>query len=137
MDIVERHFAAENAHDVQATLHTYTDDIVWDDITHPDSPFHGKEEVGQVYGSILDTIPDIVLTSVRRFESSDGKYVTDESFITGHVEGEWAGIQGGGAPVEVRILHVFELRDGLISYENAWFDSAEVHRQVEAFHEAK
>ena len=133
MDIIDRHFAAENAHDVQATLDTYTDDIVWDDVTHPDSPFRGKDEVGKVYGGILDAIPDIVLTSVRRFESGDGRFATDESIITGRVEGEWAGIQGGGAPVEIRILHVFEIRDGLISYENAWFDSAEVHRQVEAW----
>ncbi|MFQ5967605.1 MAG: hypothetical protein ACE5MI_08325 [Acidimicrobiia bacterium] len=42
MDIIDRHFAAENAHDVEATLATYADDIIWDDITHPDSPFHGK-----------------------------------------------------------------------------------------------
>jgi hypothetical protein len=28
---------------------------------------------------------------------------------------------------------VFEIRDGLICYENAWFDSASVHRQVAAF----
>ncbi len=47
MDIIDRHFAAENAHDVPATLATYTDDIIWDDITHPDSPFHGKEAVGR------------------------------------------------------------------------------------------
>ena len=46
MDIIDRHFAAENAHDVAATLATDTDDIVWDDVTHPDSPFRGKEEVG-------------------------------------------------------------------------------------------
>jgi ketosteroid isomerase-like protein len=78
MNVVERHFAAENAHDVQATLDTYTDDIIWDDITHPDSPFHGKEEVGQVYGGIIEAIPDILLTSVRRFESADGRFVTDE-----------------------------------------------------------
>lgn len=26
LDMIERHFAAENAHDVQATLDTYTDD---------------------------------------------------------------------------------------------------------------
>jgi len=134
VDIIDRHFAAENAHDVQGTLDTYTDDIVWDDITHPDSPFHGKEEVGQVYGGILDAIPDILLTSVRRFESADGRFVTDESIVSGHVEGAWAGVEGGGAPVEVRLLHVFEIRDGLICYENAWFDSAAVHRQVAAFH---
>ncbi|MDH3730943.1 MAG: nuclear transport factor 2 family protein [Acidimicrobiia bacterium] len=135
MDIIERHFAAENAHDVQATLDTYTDDIVWDDITHPDSPFHGKEEVGAVYTSILDAIPDVVLTSVKRFSGDGGRFVVDESIITGHVQGEWAGMNGGGAPVEVRILHIFELRDGLICFENAWFDAADVQRQITVWRE--
>jgi steroid delta-isomerase-like uncharacterized protein len=136
MDIIDRHFAAENAHDVEATLATYTDDVVWDDITHPDSPFRGKDQVGRVYGGIIDAIPDVTLTSVRRFGSADGRYVLDESILTGHVEGQWAGVDGGGAAVEIRLLHVFEIRDGLISYENAWFDSAAVHRQVEAWHSA-
>lgn len=133
MDIIDRHFAAENAHDVQATLDTYTDDIVWDDVTHPDAPFHGKDEVGAVYSSILDAIPDVRLTSVKRFTGEGGRYVVDESVITGHVHGEWAGMAGGGAPVDVRILHIFEIRDGLICYENAWFDAAEVQRQIRAF----
>jgi steroid delta-isomerase-like uncharacterized protein len=135
MDIIDRHFAAENAHSVEDTLATYTDDIVWDDITHPDSPFRGKEQVGSVYGGIIEAIPDVTLTTVRRFASGDGRFVTDESILSGHVEGDWAGVNGGGAEVAVRILHVFELRDGLICYENAWFDSAEVHRQVVAWKE--
>jgi hypothetical protein len=42
-------------------------------------------------------------------------------------------MNGGGAPVEVRILHIFGLRDGLICYENAWFDAAEVQRLIRAF----
>lgn len=130
MDIIDRHFAAENAHDVAATLATYTDDIVWDDITHPDAPFHGKAEVGAVYSSIIDAIPDVVLTTVKRFSGEGGRYVVDESVLTGHVEGDWAGINGGGAPVSVRILHVFELRNGLICSENAWFDAADVQRQI-------
>lgn len=133
MDIIDRHFAAENAHDVEATLATYTDDIVWDDVTHPDSPFRGKEEVGAVYGGILDAIPDVHLESVKRFTGEDGRFVVDESVLTGHVHGSWAGVEGDGAPVRVRILHVFELRDGLIAYENAWFNAADVVAQVEAW----
>ena len=133
IDIIDRHFAAENSHDVEATLATYTDDIVWDDVTHPDSPFHGKEEVAAIYTSIIDAIPDVRLASVKRFTGEGGRYVVDESMLTGHVEGEWAGVDGGGAPVRTRILHVFELRDGLISYENAWFDAADVHRQIDAW----
>jgi steroid delta-isomerase-like uncharacterized protein len=135
LDIIDRHFAAENAHDVAATLATYTEDIVWDDVTHPDAPFRGKAEVGKVYSSIIDAIPDVKLESVKRFSGEDGRFVVDESTISGHVHGEWAGMSGGGAPVEVRILHVFELRDGLICYENAWFDAANVQRQITAWKE--
>ncbi len=136
MDIIDRHFAAENAHDVEGTLATYTDDILWDDITHPESPFRGKDEVGSVYSTIIDAIPDVHLRSIRRFSGEDGRYVVDESIITGHVHGEWAGVVGGGAPVEIRILHVFEIRDGLICFENAWFDAAEVQRQIAAWKDA-
>jgi len=136
MDIIDRHFAAENAHDVVGTLATYTEDIVWDDVTHPDAPFHGKEEVGRVYSSIIDAIPDVRLETVRRFSGEGGRYVVDESRLTGHVEGEWSGMAGEGAPVEIRILHVFEVRDGLICYENAWFDAADVQRQIGAWKES-
>lgn len=121
---------------MEGTLATYTDDIVWDDVTHPDAPFHGKAEVGSVYSSIIDAIPDVNLRSIRRFNGDNGRYVVDESILTGHVHGEWAGTDGGGAPVEVRILHIFELRGGLISYENAWFDAADVQRQIAAFRES-
>jgi len=133
MDIIDRHFAAENAHDVEGTLATYTDDIVWDDITHPESPFRGKENVGAVYSGIIDAIPDVRLESVWRVSADDGNAVVDESILTGHVHGSWSGIEGGGAPVRIRILHVFELRDGLIARENAWFNAADVVRQVEVW----
>src|SRR6266849_9519777 len=130
--VIDRHFAAENAHDVEATLATYTEDIVWDDVTHPGSPFRGKQAVAEAYGGILQAIPDLNLRSVLRFQC--GEHVVDESMLSGHVVGEFAGIAGGGAPVSFRLLHVFDLRDGLIARENAWFDSAAVVRQVEAFH---
>ncbi len=130
LDLIERHFAAENAHDVEATLQTYTDDIVWDDVTHPRAPFLGKRAVAEAYGGILAAIPDVNLRSIRRFACAD--HVVDESILTGHVTGEFAGTAGGGALVSFRMLHVFDLRDGLIARENAWFDSAAVRRQIEA-----
>lgn len=136
-DVVDRHFAAENAHDVEATLATYTDDIVWDDITHPLSPVIGKDAVAAVYSDIIDAIPDLRLESLRRFADASGTHVVDESIITGHVEGAWAGVEGDGAPVRIRILHIFDLRDGLICRENAWFDSTAVMRQVLAWRTAE
>jgi steroid delta-isomerase-like uncharacterized protein len=132
VDIIDRHFAAENAHDVAATLATYTDDIIWDDVTHPLCPVQGKDAAGEIYTAIIDAIPDVRLETVRRFSADGGSTVVDESILTGHVHGEWSGIAGGGAPVRVRILHVFDLENGLIARENTWFDAAEVMRQVEA-----
>jgi steroid delta-isomerase-like uncharacterized protein len=131
MDIIDRHFAAENAHDVGATLETYTDDVVWDDVTHPLCPVRGKRAAAEMYSGILEAIPDVHLQSVRRFRAADGSVVVDEAVLTGHVHGSWAGVEGGGAPVRIRMLHVFELRDGLIARENTWFDAAAVMRQVE------
>jgi len=134
LDLIDRHFAAENAHDIDATIATYTDDIVWDDVTHPGSPFRGKAAVAGAYGGILQAIPDLHLRSVLRFRCGD--HVVDESILSGHVDGDFAGASGGGAPVSFRLLHVFDLREGLICRENAWFDSAAVVRQVEAFHQS-
>jgi steroid delta-isomerase-like uncharacterized protein len=109
VDIIDRHFAAENAHDVAATLATYTDDIVWDDVTHPLCPVQGKAAAGEIYSGIIDAIPDIHLDSVRRFSADDGTKVVDEAILTGHVHGSWAGVDGEGAPVRIRMLHVFDL----------------------------
>ena len=130
MDIIERHFAAENAHDVPATLATYTDDVVWDDVGHPACPVYGKDAAAEIYEGIMDGIPDLHLESVSRFTCGD--HVVDESIATGHVRGAFMGIDGGGAPVRFRILHVFDIRDGLISREQAWFDTAGVARQLES-----
>jgi len=135
MDIIDRHFAAENAHDIEGTLATYTDDITWDDVTHPLSPVHGKQAVASVYRGILDAIPDLHLRTVRRLNFQT--HVIDESILTGHIDREFAGVEGAGAPVEFRMLHVFDIRDGLISRENTWFDASIVHRQIEAYKASK
>jgi predicted ester cyclase len=78
----------------------------------------------------MDAIPDLRLESIGRFACGD--HVVDESIATGHISGSFVGIDGGGAPVRFRMLHVFDIRDGLISREQAWFDTAGVIRQVEA-----
>ena len=131
MDIIDRHFAAENSHDIPEVLATYTEDVVWDDVGHPECPVHGKSAAAGMYQAIATAFPDLHLETVRRF--SAGAHVVDEAIASGHVDGSFMGLEGRGAPVEFRMLHVFELRDGLISHEQAWFDTAGVIRQIEAF----
>lgn len=87
MEIIEQHFAAENAHDVSATLATYADDVVWDDVGNPACPVHGKSAASEMYEGIMDAIPDLHLESVSRFAC--GEHVVDESIVTGHVRGSF------------------------------------------------
>jgi steroid delta-isomerase-like uncharacterized protein len=129
--IVEEHFAAENAHDIPATLATYADDLVWDDVSNPDCPIHGKDAAAKNYAEILATIPDLTMVSTLRLASDD--HVIDESILSGHVHGTFLGVEADGAPVRFRILHVFDIRDGLISREQAWFDTARVVRELEQY----
>jgi hypothetical protein len=53
MDIIQQHFAAESAHDVPATLATYTDDVVWDNVGSPACPVHGKSGLLMDHGIAL------------------------------------------------------------------------------------
>jgi predicted ester cyclase len=40
------------------------------------------------------------------------------------------GLPGRGRKISFRILHVFEFRDGLVSRENIWLDSAAIVSQL-------
>ena len=42
----------------------------------------------------------------------------------------WLGLPGHGRRISFRILHVFEFRDGLISRENVWLDTAAIVGQL-------
>jgi predicted ester cyclase len=55
-----------------------------------------------------------------------------EQLMTGTVIGEMLGLPGNGRRITFRILHVFEFRDGLISRENVWLDSAAIVAQLAA-----
>jgi hypothetical protein len=66
VDIIDRHFDAENNHDVLATLQTYAEDVVWDDVANPSCPVQGKEATALMYEGILAAIPDLHLESTPR-----------------------------------------------------------------------
>lgn len=53
-----------------------------------------------------------------------------EQLMTGTVIGSMFGVPGKGRRISFRMLHVFEFRDGLISRENIWLDTAAVIDQL-------
>lgn len=65
---------------------------------------------------------------LHRYFSGDA--MTLEQSMTGTVIGEMLCIPGNGRRITFRVLHVFDFRDGLISREQVWIDSAAIVAQL-------
>jgi steroid delta-isomerase-like uncharacterized protein len=128
IELVLRHFRAEGSGDIEGAVAVYTDDIEHDAVGFPGSPRRGKDAAREFYkilcANFLETGEDIT-----------HQYATDEalvieSTIRGKVIGALLGLPGNGKEIAFRMLHVFEFRDGLISRENVWIDSAAIVAQL-------
>jgi steroid delta-isomerase-like uncharacterized protein len=126
--LVDRHIRAEGLGDVSGAVAVYTDDIEHDVVGFPHSPTHDIEGARVFYE---------YLTANFRAEGEEvlHRYVTIgamilEQVMTGTVIGEMLGMPGNGRKISFRMLHVFEFRDGLISRENIWLDSAAIIEQL-------
>jgi steroid delta-isomerase-like uncharacterized protein len=126
--LVSRHLRAEGLGDVDGAIAVYTDDIEHDVVGFPGSPRNGKDGARAFYEE---------LTANFRTEDEEvlHTYLADDSMIleqvmTGTVIGSMLGLPGHGRRISFRILHVFQFRDGLISRENIWLDSAAIVGQL-------
>jgi steroid delta-isomerase-like uncharacterized protein len=128
--LVERHLKAEGAGDVDGAVAVYTDDIVHDAVGFPGSPRRGKEAARDFYRFLTANFRTEDEEPLNRF--FDGDTMILEQNMTGTVIGEMLGIPGNGRRVTFRILHVFGFREGLISREQVWIDSAAIVAQLTA-----
>lgn len=126
--LVDRHIRAEGLGDVDGAVAVYTDDIEHDVVGFPHSPTRGIHGARDFYN---------YLTANFRSESGEvlHRYVTGDAMIleqmmTGTVIGSMLGLPGRGRRISFRMLHVFEFRDGAISRENIWLDSAAIVEQL-------
>jgi uncharacterized protein len=126
-ELVDGHFAAEIRGDMTALLATFTDDVEHD-VVGNGSVSHGRAEVANFYTGLLADLTLDAVRPVRRFYG-DG-FVVDESLVDAHAIGHPFGIDGRNRALQFRLLHVFELRDGLISRENAWLDIGSIMSQL-------
>jgi ketosteroid isomerase-like protein len=113
---VEAHFHSEAVNEVEQALELYTDDIVWESPAR-DLVFRGKEATGAMYRRMFDSFRVEEFRCLQRFATEDR--VVDDSVATVLLAGD--GVENAPAPVgsrvEIRLLHVFEMRAGKISRE--------------------
>ena len=114
---VEAHFHSEAANEVDEALKLYTDDIVWEAPAR-NLIFQGKEDVGNNYRKIFASIRDVEFRNLQRFATEDR--VVDDSILTFVITQEGFLPLPVGQEVEMRLAHIFEMRDGKISTEIAY-----------------
>lgn len=115
---VESHFHSEAQDEIEAALELYTDDIVWE-APAPNGlnrSFSGKESVADNYRELFASMRDIEFQPLQRFATEDR--VVDDSLVTFEVarDGYWTNFSAGQR-ITMRLVHIFEMRDGKIAKE--------------------
>jgi ketosteroid isomerase-like protein len=114
---VENHFHSEALNEVEAALETFTDDVVWE-APAPNGlnrSFSGKPAAARNYRELFASMRDVKFQFLQRFATGDR--VVDDSIVTFEVvrDGYWH--FPVGSRVEMRLVHIFEMRDGKIAKE--------------------
>ena len=112
--MVEAHFGSEAGGRVEEAVALYTEDIVWEAPTR-NIVLHGKQAVEDNYRDMFSGFKDVEFRTLDRFATENR--VVDDSVISLVI------IKTGfmpfpvGTKIEMRLTHIFEIRDGKISKE--------------------
>ena len=124
--IVYEHAAAENRHDVEATIATFHQPRY----EFNGRPSDGAQAVRDLIGGFMSGFPDFHIEPARLRHLDDGVLV--EGTITGTHAGEWAGIPPSGRRVAVPVVGIFEFDDDRLLCEKVHMDMAELLGQIGA-----
>ncbi len=126
---IDEHFGFEARDDVEGVLATLSSEAEHDIVGWPSGPTHGREGARPFYEALFADLADGRVECVKRLYGDD--FLVDESVWRGTAAGRPFGLEGGGRPLEFRLLHVVEFAgDGDIRRENVWVDLAAMIRQL-------
>lgn len=127
-DLVDRHFRAEETGDLAAIAAGFTADAEHDVAGRPGGVLRGGAQIAAFYEGLLAQLQIERFETLRRWYGND--HVVDESMLHGRAIGRPFGLAGNDKHVQIRLLHVFDFADGLISRESAWLDIASLQQQL-------
>jgi steroid delta-isomerase-like uncharacterized protein len=127
--VLIEHVEAENAHDRERVLATYSKtEPVFEDVP-AGARYTGADEIVGNYRHLWDGFPGLV-RRIDRWTFGDDSCVI-ELTLTGAQDGEYRGIAPTGRTLELRIIAHFQFdADGRIKQETAYYDTATFRRQL-------
>ena len=126
--IIDEHFGYEARDDVDGVVSTLTADVEHDVVGSPGSQVRGRELARGYYQTLFREMKGESVKPVRRLYGEN--FMIDETIWTGRTPGRTFGVPGDEGRVSFRILHVLEFREGKISRENVWVDTAAILKQL-------
>lgn len=126
--LLARHLTAENEHRMEDTLATLTEDCVFDD-RGLGRVWHGREGAREYYDMWWKAFGVTVHTE-RRHYTDEGAAVVETHFRGRH-DGTFLGIAPTGREVDIELAIFIELRDGLMTGERFYWDTASLLRQLD------
>lgn len=127
--LIDEHFQAELDEDIPAVVSTFANDVEHDVVGLPHVS-HGKTEAAAFYRDLFADLHLERFETVHRYHGED--FVADESIVHATAIGTPFGLPGEGRALRFRLLHIFEIGDGVITRENAWLDMASIMAQLTA-----
>lgn len=116
MKLVDMHHREENPAQIDECLRLYTDDVVWEAPTRGVA-YYGKQEIKKNYLALFASAEGIRFEPLERFATRDR--VVDDMWVRFTITG--SGFENApypvGTKVKMRLVHIFHVRDGLISRE--------------------
>jgi ketosteroid isomerase-like protein len=117
MRLVDMHLHEENPEQIDECLRLYTDDVVWEAPTRGVA-YHGKEAIKKNYLALFEAAEGISFEPLERFATLDR--VVDDMWVRFKII-DTSGFENCpypvGTKVKMRLVHIFHIRDGLISRE--------------------
>ena len=121
--LLDRQFAAWNAHDPEKLASLYTDDVVYEDVAFGQIA-HGREELKKMAAGFFIAVPDMNLEIVSFSQHGN------EGSVEWVFSGTDVGLFKTGKKFSVRGASRYELRGGKFSSNRDYYDSASIMRQV-------
>ena len=114
--VVEAHFGSEADGRIDDAVALYTDDIIWE-ATSRYLIIKGKEAVADNYRQMFAGFDNVEFRTLDRFATE--QRVVDDSIVSMKITKDGFMPFPVGTKVEMRLTHIFEMRDGKISKEIA------------------
>jgi steroid delta-isomerase-like uncharacterized protein len=122
--IVNEHVAAENRHDVEATIATFHSP----NYKVNGEPVEGEAAVRELLQGLMDGFPNFQAEIGKLHHADDA--VFGEARITGTHNGEFNGIPPTGKPIHIAMAAIFEFEEDRLLCETVYWDIATLLTQI-------